>query len=323
MAKYHCFLKKSEVKMQGITFRNDQDFEEICCYLMREWVARNMGYDLYFRRYGGSGQRQYGIDIFPAVDGCPVFGQAKFVARLSSTDVASELSKTDDFPGNISCYVIFTTASRHASINHQQLYSPQHKRPDGSFFPVYVVYWDEVANINFVPQDVRQRIFPSAFQVADNVLTPQQMSDSIAALQAIVPTYFQPDFLLWLETWDFSCGCIPSVHYDAVDHLYIELDRTRWGMKGVHDFLYAQGRVNLSRALPAGDDFFSAISDFRDSIYNYIIFVYGQDGQGYVTLQGMDGLNATDFPKITEQWCIRARHLANMYREKILGQQIQ
>lgn len=28
--------------MQGLTFRTDQDFEEICCYLMRDWVARNM-----------------------------------------------------------------------------------------------------------------------------------------------------------------------------------------------------------------------------------------------------------------------------------------
>lgn len=25
--------------MQGLTFRTDQDFEEICCYLMRDWVA--------------------------------------------------------------------------------------------------------------------------------------------------------------------------------------------------------------------------------------------------------------------------------------------
>lgn len=38
--------------MQGLTFRTDQDFEEICCYLMRDWVARNMRYDVQFRRYG-------------------------------------------------------------------------------------------------------------------------------------------------------------------------------------------------------------------------------------------------------------------------------
>lgn len=50
--------------MQGLTFRTDQDFEEICCYLMRDWVARNMRYDVQFRRYGGNGQRQHGIDIF-------------------------------------------------------------------------------------------------------------------------------------------------------------------------------------------------------------------------------------------------------------------
>lgn len=298
--------------MQGLTFRADQDFEEICCYLMRDWVARNMRYDLQFRRYGGNGQRQHGIDIFPAVGGYSVFGQAKFVNHLSSTDVASELSKTDSFPEPISCYVIFTTANRHTSINHHQFHDRQHTRPDGSTFPVHVVYWDEIADISFIPQDVCQRIFPLAFQVARSALTPQQMADSIAALQNIVPVYFRPDFLDWLETWDFSCGYIPSVHYDAVDNLYIELDRTGWGVKGVNDFLYAQGRVDLSRALPAGGDFFSAISDFRDSIYNYITFVRGQDGQGYVTLQGMDGRNATDFPKITGQWRMRAHHLANI-----------
>lgn len=68
-------------------------------------------------------------------------------------------------------------------------------------------------------------------------------------------------------------------------------------MKGVNDFLYAQGRIDLSRALPVGDAFFYALTEFRDSIYNYIAFVRGQDGQGYVTLQGMDGRGATDFPK--------------------------
>lgn len=309
--------------MQGLTFRTDQDFEEICCYLMRDWVARNMRYDVQFRRYGGNGQRQHGIDIFPAVGSYSVFGQAKFVNQLNSTDVTAELSKTDSFPEPIGCYVIFTTANRHTSINHHQFHGTQHKRLDGSIFPVHVVYWGEISDISFIPQDVCKRIFPSAFQVARSALTPQQMADSIATLQNIVPSYFRSDFLDWLETWDFSCGYIPSVHYDAVDNLYIELDRVGWGMKGVNDFLYAQGRIDLSRALPAGDAFFYALTEFRDSIYNYIAFVRGQDGQGYVTLQGMDGRGATDFPKITGQWSMRARHLANMYREKILGQQIQ
>ena len=290
---------------------------------MRDWVARNMRYDVQFRRYGGNGQRQHGIDIFPAVGGYSVFGQAKFVNQLNSTDVTAELSKTDSFPEPIGCYVIFTTANRHTSINHHQFHGTQHKRLDGSIFPVHVVYWGEISDISFIPQDVCKRIFPSAFQVARSALTPQQMADSIATLQNIVPSYFRSDFLDWLETWDFSCGYIPSVHYDAVDNLYIELDRVGWGMKGVNDFLYAQGRIDLSRALPAGDAFFYALTEFRDSIYNYIAFVRGQDGQGYVTLQGMDGRGATDFPKITEQWSMRARHLANMYREKILGQQIQ
>jgi len=149
------------------------------------------------------------------------------------------------------------------------------------------------------------------------------MADSIATLQNIVPSYFRSDFLDWLETWDFSCGYIPSVHYDALDNLCIELDRVGWGMKGVNNFLYVQGRVDLLRTLPAGDEFFFAIADFRDSIYNYITFVSGQNGQNYVTLQGMDGRNATDFPKITGQWRMKALHLAKMYREKILGQQIQ
>ena len=84
--------------MQGLTFRTDQDFEEICCYLMMDWVARNMRYDVQFRRYGGNWQRQHGIDIFPAVGGYSVFGQAKFVNQLNSTDVTAELSKTDSFP---------------------------------------------------------------------------------------------------------------------------------------------------------------------------------------------------------------------------------
>ncbi|WP_416409848.1 hypothetical protein [Pseudomonas paraeruginosa] len=98
--------------MQGLTFRNDQDFEEICCYLMGNWVARNMGHDLQFRRYGGNGQKQHGIDIFPTVGSHSVFGQAKFVNHLSSADVTSELIKTNSFPDPISCYVIFTTANR-------------------------------------------------------------------------------------------------------------------------------------------------------------------------------------------------------------------
>ena len=309
--------------MQGLTFRTDQDFEEICCYLMRDWVARNMRHDVQFRRYGGNGQRQHGIDICPAVDGHAVFGQAKFVTHLSSTDVASELSKTDSFPKPIGCYVIFTTANRHTSINHNQLHGNKHTRPDKSEFPVHVVYWDEISDISFIPQDVCQRIFPAAFQVADNVLTPQQMADSIVALRSVIPTYFQPDFLNWLETWNFSCGFMPSIHYDAIENLYIELDRTKSGMKGIYEFLYPQGRIDLSRTLPAGNDFFSALAYFRNSAYNYIIRVSDNAGNSYVTLQGLENRNATDFPKITEQWRAAALYLARMYREKVIGQQSQ
>ena len=84
--------------MKGLTFRSDQDFEEICCYLMKDWVVRKTGHDVYFRQYGGSGQKQFGIDIAPIDGDCSIYGQAKFVERLSSKDIDSELVKTDSFP---------------------------------------------------------------------------------------------------------------------------------------------------------------------------------------------------------------------------------
>ena len=94
-------------------------------------------------------------------------------------------------------------------------------------------------------------------------------------------------------------------------------------MKGIYEFLYPQGRIDLSRTLPAGNDFFSALAYFRNSAYNYIIRVSDNAGNSYVTLQGLENRNATDFPKITEQWRAAALYLARMYREKVIGQQSQ
>jgi hypothetical protein len=37
----------------------------------------------------------------------------------------------------------------------------------------------------------------------------------------------------------------------------------------------------------------------------------------------MDGRKANNFPEITNKWRIAAEDLARIYREKVLGQQIQ
>lgn len=310
--------------MQGLSFRNDQDFEEICCYLMEDRIKQKIGVDLHFRRYGGNGQKQYGIDISPTEEGYGIFGQSKFVSKLVWNDIKNELNKTDSFPYLIESYVFFTTAHRHKSINEKQFNGEMwHIRPNGSRFQIDIVYWDEIKSIDNVPLEVRSRIFPTAIQIASSGLTLSQMTSSIASLQRIIPRYFHNDFLDWLETWDFSLGYVPLRHYNCVDNLYIEHDRTKNATNGITDWLYANGRVELTEAIPAGTDFFYALSNFRNVIREQTIGCRDKDGQEYLTLQGLMDGNAADFPKITNQWRMAAQDLAQKYRVKILGENFQ
>ncbi|MFM0109083.1 hypothetical protein PQR01_38315, partial [Paraburkholderia rhynchosiae] len=204
--------------------------------------------------YGYSGQGQFGVDLVPDNPkiAIPVVGQCKLRESASFTlkDLKAELTKTDGFPGSIKLYVLYTTATRHVSIQ-DALQSGQylHTRSNGETCEVLIVYWDDITDLECVPPQLRAQMFPGAFQLFSAATAPAADSAAFIAslhtFKAFVPTVFPVQMFHWLESWNFALGYVPSSMFNRITNLCIEIDRAEHGKNGVHDFLYIGDRSVL------------------------------------------------------------------------------
>jgi hypothetical protein len=312
--------------MQGLKVEHWHQWEKLCCFMMSDLVHRNTGEIVGYRSYGSQGQNQYGVDLVPIDSQLLVVGQCKLKGNTSFTwdMLTHELKKTDEYSNDIECFVLFTTANRHTSIQDMENGSPGgrifHTRKNGKTFPVLLKYWSDVTNMDFIPQNVLRDIFPGAFQISIPPVDPKPSADSYLSSQAnlrrLVPAWITRADLQWLETWDFTAGYVKQDDIGPFEELFFEHDRTSKTLRNrAYEDLSKGYRAQIASCLPAGERFFAALIEFRQAI-NAI----GQgknlaDGTDVMSLSGL-GPGASKFAR---DWMCRAEHLAQIYHQDILG----
>jgi hypothetical protein len=170
---------------------------------------------------------------------------------------------------------------------------------------------------------VLSSFFPSVFttqnQKTQNISTSDYLA-AVSALKEFIPKVITAKNLIWLENWDFSCGYVVESDYSPFEDLYIEHNRTVHGLNGSHEFLHTGDRIELARTLPAGERFFSALGEFRDSIYQHIISSRLKDGTRILSI---DDLPDSSQQRIIFRWQSSAASLAQVYRYDVLGESQQ
>jgi hypothetical protein len=302
--------------MHGLKVKTWQEWEELCCYFMQR-ISQDHSRRLHqFMPYGDKGQRQHGIDVIQTHLRIPLVGQCKHVQNLTWNDILKELKKTDSAPFPIAHYYVFTTSDVKASIQDlRQGQGYQHTRPDGTTFEVHVIFWNEVRSLDFVPIEVRQRIFPGAFKISK---APEQTVDirpSLEAMKSYIPTRITAQDLKWLDSWDFSSGIVHEKDFDPFDSLWREYREVLTGIESNNNaWMYQDSLRKTGDCMPAADRFFRALHEFRQAIYGL--------SAGLTLPDESNGLSVTDiagWPKIARQWKTEAECLAAVYRRDILG----
>ncbi|TBW32297.1 hypothetical protein E0E54_19635 [Azotobacter chroococcum] len=262
------------------------------------------------------------MDLIPTDPGLGVVGQSKCwnTKVLTWAKIQEELQKTHEFPGFIKVYVILTTAPRHTSVQQQMPRDGcSYERPQGKF-QVRIFYWDDLQNLDFIPQEEFQRVFPRLSSLA----TPAQptgpsladYSQSLQFARMFLPTLISQEHLNWLATWDYTLGYVPAKYFDLFADLNIELDRTRHAIKDPHLRIWLNEgyRLQLSKCLPAADPIFKAIESFAQAVGGETVSVCMPDG-GLAYGHAHVGTAA----QIAHNWKFHAEALLAAYREVVEG----
>ncbi|MBW3117143.1 hypothetical protein [Providencia rettgeri] len=307
------FLERDRATMQNLNFRSAKDFEDFCCWWMREIASKIVGRDVQFTCFGSPGQAQNGVDIisWPITSLLGVVAQCKWYSRpFTLENLEVELRKTDDYPNPITSYFLLTTANPHTSIQNAM---PDgyltHIRKDGTSFKVYLRYWSQLENINFLPLHARQRYFPEVQLTSVAQPDPKAMEKQFAHLKQLLEQNLPETHLDWLETWDFSIGYMIDTDFDPFHELVYEYHLVKSSFdKGDNVFLDTPLRLKIYQCLPAGIGFFQALVAFHDSVSMFIIGA---------SINGMQSLSVLDLPNrhtITQRWISNAEYLAQTYK---------
>ena len=171
-------------------------FEQICTYLMSHLVGKNTGYDVTYKILGGRGQPQWGLDV---VTDHPRFaalvGQCKHKqpgSKLAYGEVLQELNKSDRYERPIDRFFFLTNSERDSQLQ-TKLVGYEHRRPDGTTFPVQLIYWADLRDLSFIPKDELHRLFPEQAYHARHFLPPPNMEAVAVAYEiakAVLPCWF-------------------------------------------------------------------------------------------------------------------------------------
>jgi cellulose biosynthesis protein BcsQ len=145
--------------------RNGQDFEDLCCDLMRRvWN------DPYTQKNGRSGQAQRGVDIFgqPNQEADWVGMQCKLRnqptgGRLSLKEIKEEIEQARGFRPQLKRLVIATTAPRDAALQEKVRAIDEAERREGSF-PVVILFWEDIVSLLGDFPELAQKYYPQFFQ---------------------------------------------------------------------------------------------------------------------------------------------------------------
>ncbi|WP_455809755.1 hypothetical protein [Pseudomonas koreensis] len=309
--------------MKELRFSDWKEFQSLCRFWMQHLVQRNVQRHSTYYVFGSEGEGQGGVDLVPDDPELGVVGQSKCwnTKVLTWRKIEEELNKTDDYKGLIEVYVILTTAPRHSSV---QLAMPgdkcNYRRKQGDF-RVRIFYWDELPNLDFIPQAELRRVFPRLFSLADPP-TPAGPSradyvQSLAYAREFLPTLISRQHLDWLATWDFTKGYVPARFFDLFADLFIEIVRTNRaiGTAGLRHWLNEGYRLQLSRCLPAAEPVFEAIESFAAAVNGATTSIRMPDGStGYG-----HGWPVGTAERITKNWKTHAQGLLTAYQEIVEG----
>ena len=310
--------------MIGLKVETWQQWEELTCYLLRQFVFENTNVQVDFQTYGSRGQNQFGIDLIPSFPQqgklAGVVGQSKLKeTTLTWNDILTELKKTDSYKNSISCYVLFTTANAHTTIQDVINATPYYyTRPDGTKFRVLVKYFHEYSDLSFVPHPVLTRLFPAAFSITQyNNNNQTEYLSSIQEMKKHVPNWLGNDSINWLDTWDFSCGFVKQEDFTKFENLFLEYDRTVTALDSkLYNWLKVGDRQLITKCLPAASTFFDALTQFRQSISNNII---GKTSLDFGSIYTIEDLPLPFQSHIVHDWQSKAQYLSYIYKKDILG----
>lgn len=261
--------------MNDLRPRTWQDFQQICRYWMQHLVETNGCGAHTYQVFGNDGQCQGGVDLIPGDPNLGIVGQSKrwYTKILTWAEIQKELLKTEQYPGLIRSYVILTTAPRHASV---QLAMPNdrcmHIRESGLGFSVFIYYWENLKNLDFIPREELPLFFPNAYEQFATAQQPQlQPSDytkSLMYAREYLPKLVSSEHLAWLSSWNFNLGFVPAKYFDLFAEISIELNRTQLAMKHeiLQSWLNEGDRVHLGQCYPAASPLFDAIGRFAQSV---------------------------------------------------------
>ncbi len=310
--------------MRELRFTSWRDFQNLCRFWIQDLVLRGTGQSVEYAVYGNDGEGQGGVDLVPQVPAFDVVGQSKCWNSkvLNWGSIEEELKKTSEFPGAIRFYVILTTASRHTSVQQRM---PDdvctYVRRQGSF-QVRIYYWDELQNLDFIPQRELRRVFPRLYSLAaSTVPSGPSLADytqSLSHSRSFLPTAIPPEYVEWLSRWDYTQGYVPAQYFDLFHSLCIEIDRMRNAVarSDLREWLNEGNRLQLAMCLPAATALFQAIQDFAQAVVRETVSEMMRDGS-LVYAHGHDDPAAAS--RITFNWKLCAEALVHAYRSVVEG----
>jgi hypothetical protein len=120
------------------------------------------------QRYGRSGQKQHGVDIAGLSEGKLIGIQCKNhpLGRISQTEIAEEITRSENFQPELDEYVIATSADRDVDIhsfvlNISQSRMAQHK------YPVAIKFWDDIYDMLSDYPDLVYKHFTKYFPLSE------------------------------------------------------------------------------------------------------------------------------------------------------------
>ncbi len=310
--------------MSSLRVNSWQDWEDICKYLMPHFVKDKMGVNVTYVNYGSRGQNQHGVDLIPSEPSAPaVVAQCKHIlGNLTWKTIEAELKKTDTYPNPITNYCVLTTGNRDTSVqNALSQCGGVYTRPNNQQFLVHVLYFDQFNVLDIIPNSALQRFFPGVFSAIPQTgfmnNSNGEYIESLTVLKSYIPQVITMCDLDWLECWNFSKGFVVEPQYNKFYDLYIEHDRTQHALNGIPDWLNQGNRIAIAKSLLAGEQFYNALEKFVTSVSNNIIGHTLEDGSSILQV---GNLPITNKNKIVNQWQSNAYHLAQIYRQYILGE---
>lgn len=245
-------------------------FEDICTYLMTHIVRRQYDDHVQYMRLGVQGQTQWGLDVVtnhPKY--APIVGQCKHRqpgARLKVREVMDDLAKTNAYERPIERYFVITNSERDANLQ-TALVGYVHQRPDGTMFPVKLIYWEQLHDLSFIPKEKLRLYFPEQAYHARHFLPPTNM-DAVADAYDLAPNVLSH----WFTEGDINEIEIsptklkmPSNLWHKINLFQQAVDAARLFRLGVTEPGQKPCVRQIFRALPAIEVFAFNLLDYKKS----------------------------------------------------------